>query len=597
MTKSTKELVEGQRIGPYQIVAKLGGGYAGDAYLTTMHGPAGFSKLAFVKELQPEWIKSARRLEGLLNDVRLAARLTHPNIIHTYGANEDHGRLYVAMEYLDGQPLSRVRRALGQDTTYPLTLHIHVLAEALAGLHCAHELRDYDGAALTVVHGGLHPHNIFVTYDGHVKVADFGVARADGSDEMPVDVLAYLAPEQARGESFDRRADVFTMGVMLWEAITGKPFAEHDDPRALREQRAQRQVPRLRERMPDIPGELADICDRALALAPDDRFRTAGEFRKELLAYVGGEMQDSDRVQLGECLLNSFRQERARIHELIEKRLQDTATTVEVTDSPVSGTPAAPARNDASPTIEVVLRSERGDADIASAADPSPDASEHAGAAGAASALRARRVPRARIVATLGAATLVLCTVWLWERSADPKAKPSVARITAKPLQPRGATPAPFTPTHAEAPSAAAEPANATMELRVSATPSEVHLSVDGVALSGNPAVERRAIDNQLHVVRAVGPDLRSQERIIAFDGDHSVTFNLTHNAQALDRRVLRERRPARETAPMNPPVVSHSVTAPALPPREAPALEPDYDAPLSRRERPRPIFEEDPYP
>src|ERR1700759_3875497 len=178
-----RKIARRTHIGPYQVLAKIGEGGMGTVYLTKMDGPAGFNKLAVVKELRADLTGSKALVEMFLHEARLAARLTHPNVVHTYGANEQDGGLYLAMEYLDGQPWSRIRHALWQRGSLPFGLHVKVLAEILAGLHYAHELRDYDGTPLQVVHCDVSPQNVFVTYDGQVKVVDFGVARAASGEK------------------------------------------------------------------------------------------------------------------------------------------------------------------------------------------------------------------------------------------------------------------------------------------------------------------------------------------------------------------------------------------------------------------------------
>jgi serine/threonine protein kinase len=197
MSAESKPPSDGPRtqIGPYQLIAKIGEGGMGTVWLTKLPGPAGFNKLAVVKELRADLAGSPAFVEMFLNEARLAARLTHPNVIHTYGANEDRGRLYIAMEYLDGQPWSQVRHVLWTNRSLPLALHLKVLADALTGLHYAHELRDYDGTPLQVVHRDMSPQNVFVTYDGLVKVVDFGVARALPSPRLtPPPPAGSLAP-------------------------------------------------------------------------------------------------------------------------------------------------------------------------------------------------------------------------------------------------------------------------------------------------------------------------------------------------------------------------------------------------------------------
>jgi serine/threonine protein kinase len=586
---------ERPRIGPYGILAKIGEGGMGHVYLTTMDGPAGFSKLAVVKELRPELIESSTTAEMILNEVRFAARLTHPNVVHTYGAHEEAGKLYLATEYLDGQPWSRVRQLLGKTGALPLALHLQVLVEVLAGLHYAHELRDYDGTTLDAVHCDVSPHNVFVTYDGHVKIVDFGLARAGMAElsgaaspasRMSQTKNAYSAPEQARGETFDRRADVFAVGVLLWEALAGKSFARDEDARALSERRARGDEPRIRDVMPDVPASLAEICDRALAFAPSDRFATAAEFRDALLGYLGRDMSDSDRIELGVLVGNGFREEYARMHELIESELNGLRAQPSANEKSVSG----PAQ--LLPAAREVSKSDSG-SQLSAARNPRVWATKW--------------LPRAGIAAAVVAGTLAPLAVWLMSNpSSDDKPTAEASQIRATSLQP-ATLPPPVPPTPSPSPTlspsptpspspAPTPPSVATLQLKVTATPPEASLLLDGVALNGNPANVRHAIDHELHVLRAVGPGLQSQQRVIAFDGDHTVTFELPHVLNAAERRLRAANRISREAA-RKTTSTRGTLSTPALPPRAAPELdELDYDAALTHKQRTRPIDEEDPY-
>jgi serine/threonine-protein kinase len=582
----SKPAQERPRIGPYEILAKIGEGGMGHVYLTTMDGPAGFSKLAVVKELRPELVESSTTAEMLLNEVRFAARLAHPNVVHTYGAHEEAGRLYLATEYLDGQPWSRVREVLGKTGALPLELHIQVLVEVLAGLHHAHELRDYDGTTLDAVHCDVSPPNIFVTYDGHVKIVDFGLARAGlaeisaVADSMSQGKLAYSAPEQARGDAFDRRADVFAVGVLLWEALAGKSFAETEDAPALRERRAQGGEPQIRAVTPDVPAKLAEICDRALALAPADRFATAAELRDALLSYLGSDMTDSDRIKLGALVGNAFREEYARIHELIESHLNGPRAQQSAKKKSASS-PSRPL-----PAEHEVSKPE----------------STQLSAARTSRVWAAKWLPRAGIAAAVVAGTLAPLAVWLMSSpSGDDRPTPEApqAKVTVlKPApQPLPVAPPALNPSPPVTPPAPPAPSVATLQLKVSATPPEASLLLDGVPLNGNPASMRHAIDHELHVLRAIGPGLQSQQRVIAFDGDHTVTFALPSVQEAIERRVRATRRSPREAA-RNTSAPRETRSVSALPPRAAPELdEPDYDAALTRKQRSRPIDEENPYP
>jgi serine/threonine protein kinase len=588
MSKAAKER---PRIGPYGILAKLGEGGMGHVYLTTMDGPAGFSKLAVVKELRLELLESNTTGELLLNEVRFAARLTHPNVVHTYGAHEEAGRFYLATEYLDGQPWSRVRQLLGQTGALPLELHIQVLVELLAGLHYAHEKRDYDGTTLNAVHCDVSPHNIFVTYDGHVKIVDFGLARAgmaeldhaaSAPERMSQAKLTYIAPEQARGEGFDRRADVFAVGVLLWEALAGKSFAPNEDAVVLRERRARGDEPQVRDVTPDTPAALAEICDRALAFAPADRFATAAELRDALLGYLGSGMTDSDRVTLGALVGSGFREERERIHELIESEL--------------NGAHAQPSANEKSASGQ--------SRPLSAGHDVSKPEAAQLSAARNSRVWAAKWLPRAGIAAAVVAGTLAPLAVWLMSSpSSDDRTTPEASQIRVTSLQPsaHAALPPPVPPTLSTSPTVTpptpTRPSVATLLLRVTAIPPEASLLLDGVPLNSNPAIMRHAIDHELHVLRAVGPGLQSQQRVIAFDRDHSVTFELPPVMDATERRIRAARRSPREAA-RNSASSRGTTSASALPPRAGPELEElDYDAALTRKQRSRPIDEEDPYP
>src|SRR5262245_57312871 len=147
-----------------------------DVYLAVARGPLGFNKLVVLKRLRGHVNDEAQTLQMFLDEARLAVRLNHPNIVDTYDVGREAGSYFIAMEYLDGQPLSRVLKATRQSEVNPTTW-VHIVAEALHGLHHAHELRDYDGTPLRIVHRDVSSHNIFVTYEAEVKVVDFGIAK------------------------------------------------------------------------------------------------------------------------------------------------------------------------------------------------------------------------------------------------------------------------------------------------------------------------------------------------------------------------------------------------------------------------------------
>jgi ABC-type branched-subunit amino acid transport system substrate-binding protein len=297
-----------------------------EVFLTlTQGGLGGFQKLVAVKLLRRDLAKDEDFRRMFLEEARLTARLNHPNVVQTNDVGEDQGRYYIAMEYLEGQTFERIRRARNAAKTFPLHMQIQMLTQALAGLHYAHELTEYDNTPLGIVHRDVTPSNIFVTYDGQVKLVDFGIAKVlDSLNHTRVGVLKgkarYMAPEQITGVTIDRRADIFSVGVMLWEMLSGSQiWLGRSETEILRRVSAG-DVP-LPPR--DAPFVLQQICTKAMAFHADDRFANAEALRHELELYLGQHMTPS-RSGLGAAVIELFRDERAQIRQVIESQLRGT---------------------------------------------------------------------------------------------------------------------------------------------------------------------------------------------------------------------------------------------------------------------------------
>jgi eukaryotic-like serine/threonine-protein kinase len=315
--------------GRYRLLAELGQGGMATVYLAVALGTSGFRKLAVVKLLRPEIAVDQEFVQMFLDEARLCARLSHPNIVQTYDVGVDEVGHLMAMEYLDGVSLHAATAKLGKSggpLTFPMQARI--LLEVLEGLRYAHELQDYDGRSLEIVHRDVTPHNIFVTFDGQVKLLDFGIAKAVTSSVRTATgvikgKLTYMAPEQARGESVDARADLFAVGVMLWEAVTGR----RRWPKGLSQ-------PALFTRLasgepPESPNaasfglspEIDAVVLRAMATKPEDRFQTAAEFREALEAVVRGLPPVSLR-DLGSMLGTAFQEGRHRLRDVVEEQFR-----------------------------------------------------------------------------------------------------------------------------------------------------------------------------------------------------------------------------------------------------------------------------------
>ncbi len=260
-----------------------------------------------------------------LSEARLAARLHHQNVVQTNEVIEVDGAPVLVMEYLDGQPLSQVITR-GKQGGFSLAMQLRVLVDALAGLHAAHELADFDGTPLGVVHRDVSPHNLFVTLEGHAKVLDFGIAKLERSlVETEVGTvkgkLRYMAPEQIRGDKLDRRADIYAAGVMLWEALTGERMWKVSAEGEIRQRVLEGNLPMPETVRPDVPAPLARICRRALSRAPDDRYATARQLADELEAAMSELGLAASHREIGATVARLFDDVRRETKRTIEDKL------------------------------------------------------------------------------------------------------------------------------------------------------------------------------------------------------------------------------------------------------------------------------------
>ena len=310
-------------LGKYRLIAELGHGGMAQVFLALARGPAGFNKLAVIKQIREQLADDPEFLTMFLDEARLAARLNHPNVVQTNEVGEDGKRYFIAMEYLEGQPLNRIIQRVGREKGIPLGLHLRILCEALAGLHHAHELTDYDGTALQVVHRDVTPHNIFVTYAGQVKVVDFGIAKAlSQSAETKAGVLkgkvAYMAPEQARGDKVDRRADIFSVGVIMWEAIVGARMFKGLTDVVIIQKIVNGQLQSPRTAKPDVDERLEAVVMKALAHNREDRYETAADFQVAIEQALEAIGDRSNLRDAGKLIGQHFEAERQRIKALVD---------------------------------------------------------------------------------------------------------------------------------------------------------------------------------------------------------------------------------------------------------------------------------------
>jgi serine/threonine protein kinase len=321
----------GGKLGRYRLLMELGQGGMGTIHLALATGTGDFRKLVVLKELREERVSDTLFVEMFMREAMLAGRLNHANVVQTIEAARDGKRLFLAMEFLDGQPLAQVMRAAQKSGLSQRAL-LQLLCEALAGLHYAHELKDYGGSPLGIVHCDVSPQNIFVTYDGNVKLVDFGVARARGSEDTNTGFrgrLSYAAPEQIRGDELDCRTDVFAMGVILWEIVAQRRFVTPGTPtRDTISRRLGGREPSIEHVVPTVSADLWSICKKALRLNPAQRYSSAEEFRQALANYLHHTGGPPDPAEISSFMSQMFGERRRAMHQLIHDHLEDTGTSV-----------------------------------------------------------------------------------------------------------------------------------------------------------------------------------------------------------------------------------------------------------------------------
>ena len=276
----------------YKILRRLGKGGMAEVFLARQEGLAGFRRLTVIKKLLPQFSQVQEVAEMLLDEARIAAQLTHPNIVQIYELGKDQDQYFIAMEYVDGCDLATLARIeRHRQSRVPLRLTLRVVSEAAMGLDYAHRQTGLDGRPLNVVHRDVSSHNVMCSCEGAVKVIDFGIVKVVGKVLVTqVGVVKgkvqYMSPEQYTGGRLDHRSDIFSLGVVLYQLTTGTlPRVAKDGGVAMRRV-VEGNIPRPSELRPDYPEELEAIVMRALAQNPEERHPDAASLREDLLDFA-----------------------------------------------------------------------------------------------------------------------------------------------------------------------------------------------------------------------------------------------------------------------------------------------------------------------
>ena len=295
----------------------------GRLYIAERRGVRGFVKIVALKLILPHLADSAQLRDMFLNEARIAARLEHPNIVATYELGEVEGKYFISMEYLPGEDLSAVIGRCQGGQAIPIEIAAGLAQQVAKGLHYAHDVRDGQGRLVGLVHRDVNPRNIFVTYHGGVKLLDFGMVRNPAGPKSVPGVFkgkyGYCAPEQLEGGRIDRRTDVFCLGIVLWECLTGaRLFDVGTDVETIDAVRSRR-IERPGALRPEVPRALEEIVLRALAREPARRYQSADEMSEELDRFLLARNNRPTTTSVGQWIEALFGSERAALKKSISQ--------------------------------------------------------------------------------------------------------------------------------------------------------------------------------------------------------------------------------------------------------------------------------------
>ena len=278
-------------LGRYQLLSRLAVGGMAEVYLARQGELSGFKTLVVVKKVLPHLAVKPDFIAMFLDEARIASMLDHPNVVRITEVGRTDNEYFLAMELVQGKPLAAIlQQSEKAKTPIPHNLSALIVANAAAGLHHAHQLTDASGNPLGLVHRDVSPQNIMVSFEGSVEVIDFGIARAlgrlgDTNSGSLKGKLGYMAPEQARGESVDARADIFSLGVVLWECVAGRRLFLRENELATLRAVVYEPIPSV-SKFVEVDTALDAIIRRSVARSVDERFQTAEEMRIALDRWV-----------------------------------------------------------------------------------------------------------------------------------------------------------------------------------------------------------------------------------------------------------------------------------------------------------------------
>ncbi len=528
-------LKPGDILGRFQLLVPIGAGGMGRVWVAREQGLVARPRLVAIKTALAEEAASEEYWKVLLDEARIASQIQHPNVCSIHALDRERGVVYVVMDWSDGGSLRELLDALPGGAVPP-TMAARIVAHVCAGLHAAHELAGEDGAPLHVVHRDVSPQNILLSTNGQVKITDFGVAKARGQIHAPTQTgevkgkLSYMAPEQVTTRDVDRRADVFALGCVLYEASLGvRPF-HGEDALATLYQLLEQPIKTPSSVRPDFPPGLERIILRSLERDAAARFQTTEEMGRALQSWLASEramVTDSDVAALIQQALG----------DRVASRQQAVDSALIAMDSPPP--PEEPEPPPPPPGIETLSGS-------------------------AASTLPGQQLPRAgrkKLWGGLAAAGVALTVIGALANRGTPPAPAPTPPAPAASLSP--ALPETTTPRTEPAPQPAPEPTR-TVNVRIRTEPPNAELSIDDGPALPNPYALSTTPTAQVHRVHAKLAGYVTGVQDVAFDADREVVITLRPHVASSGRRPAAPTRVAAAPATQPPPPTTPDSVTPA---------------------------------
>jgi hypothetical protein len=593
--------------GRYEIITNLGQGGMADVLLAVRRGPYESNKLVVIKKLKAAPEGDQELVNMFVDEARIAMRLSHPNVVSTFDFVAQGHEFYLTMEFLDGPSLLQVTRTVGRQKI-PLELHVWILTQVLAGLGYAHQLRDFDGTALEIVHRDVTPSNVILTHGGGVKLVDFGIAKVAGAiavtqSGMMKGKIGYASPEQCLGKPTTMSSDLYSVGVMLWEAMARKGRSVGETPAAVFQARIAGTERPIEEVWRDAPANLARSVTRALASTPEDRYGSAHEFQRDLEEYLGGVPAAAFGPRaLAEFLTVHFGHARAALQRTIEGRLAGDLRGGPVrVATPIEAMGSSPGR----------LRTTSAPGFGADQSIPAVSASDPP-ARRTVLSLDRRALPVFAVVAVMGLATYVAIRGGTprhgevatspgasSERPNGPGADPNASARSPSPRLPQPSQPnvVPLDPPGSRSqPSASGAASRVDVRVLVKPRVPLARVALDGERLAGYPYAIRRPRDGASHTLSVTADGYEEVEREVILDRDLRLTVMLDRKRPERPiARAVADAGAARTR--LSVPAAGGRAPAPTTDPvevEERPGM--DLRRPATPASRTRHIDEKDPY-